>query len=776
MSISSLNEQQKAAVMYNEGPSLVIAGAGSGKTRVLTYKIAYLMEVIGLKPYQIMALTFTNKAAREMKQRIAAMVGEEKSRHLAMGTFHSQFSKILRTESEYLGLPANFTVYDTADSKNLIKTIVKEMQLDDKAYKPSVVLSRISAAKNKMIMPQDYGDANGRSADFMRRIPKVKEIYAEYQQRLRQAGAIDFDDMLCLTNRLFAQHPQVLEKYQNRFQYILVDEYQDTNYAQYLIIKALAAKHRRVCVVGDDSQSIYAFRGADISNILHFQKEYAPAKLFKLEQNYRSTQTLVEAANSLIAHNRGRIPKHVFSENEVGDPIQLIEAYSDHEEASMVAMRINRLVRSMGATYGDVAVLYRVNALSRLLEDAMRNSAIPYVIYGGQSFYQRKEIKDVLAYLRLLVNPADEEAFKRCINYPARGIGETTINKVKEVAHTQQVSLFEVASNPLKYNLPVNAPTAKRLIAFTSSLCEIAADMDKQNAYDVALRVLDMSGIVTMLKTSADVTAESDLQNIDQLLTSIKEYVDKHLEEEGVELGLVSYLSEVVLLTDADTDNKDEANRVTLMTVHAAKGLEFPHVFVVGLEEELFPSCKDVESADEIEEERRLLYVAITRAKQKCFLSYAKSRFRNGKTNYGVPSRFIREIDARYVQSNAKQHNSFDFTRKDESFFSRPTQFSRSIPGMMRKAEIKPTTYAAKTAPVSSSSLGASSLSSPAASNAFMPLQQVSVGQKVLHEKFGIGVVSLVEESASGTRVKVQFEHSGERLLLLKFAKLKIIG
>ncbi|MBR2617867.1 MAG: UvrD-helicase domain-containing protein [Paludibacteraceae bacterium] len=753
MTTSSLNEQQKAAVMYNEGPSLVIAGAGSGKTRVLTYKIAYLMEVVGLKPYQIMALTFTNKAAREMKQRIATMVGEEKARHLAMGTFHSQFVKILRAESSYLDLPSNFTVYDTSDSKSLIKSIVKEMQLDDKTYKPSAVLSRISAAKNKMIMPEAYDDAAGASVDFMRRMPKVKAVYAAYQNRLRQAGAVDFDDMLCLTNRLFAQYPQVLEKYQNRFQYILVDEYQDTNYAQYLIIKALAAKHHRVCVVGDDSQSIYAFRGADISNILHFQKEYAPAKLFKLEQNYRSTQMLVEAANSLIAHNRGRIPKHVFSENAAGEPVQVVEAYSDTEEAHMVAMRIARLTRSTTASYGDIAVLYRINALSRSLEDAMRNQGIPYVIYGGQSFYQRKEIKDVLAYLRLLVNPSDEEAFKRCVNYPARGIGETTINKVKEVSSTQQVSLFEVASNPLAYNLPVNAPTAKRLMAFTESLQHIAANMQQQNAYEVAVQVLNMSGIVNALKASADIAAESDLQNIDQLLGGIKEYVDKQLEEEGQEPTLAAYLTEVALLTDADNDSSDDADKVTLMTVHAAKGLEFPHVFVVGLEEELFPSCKDVESTEGIEEERRLLYVAITRAKEQCFLSYAKSRFRNGKTMYGMPSRFIREIDKRYVQHHAKGVSSFDFSRKDDSFFSRPTFVAqRKMPGLVAK----PSAVSANT-------------------QSFTPLQHVVVGQKVLHEKFGIGVVSLVEESASGTRVKVQFEHSGERLLLLKFAKLKII-
>ena len=644
--ITSLNEAQQAAVMYNEGPSLVIAGAGSGKTRVLTYKIAYLMQVIGLQPYQIIALTFTNKAAREMKERIAQMVGEEKARHLAMGTFHSQFAKILRTESQYIGLPSNFTIYDTTDAKNLIKTIVKEMELDEKVYKPSLVLSRISSAKNKMVMPQDYANSSVGASDFLQRIPKVKEIYATYQRRLVQAGAMDFDDMLCYTNRLFATHPEVLEKYQNRFQYILVDEYQDTNFAQYLIIKALAAKHQRICVVGDDSQSIYAFRGADISNILHFQKEYAHSRLFRLEQNYRSTRMLVQAANSLIEHNHGRIPKKVFSENQVGEPVQLLEAYSDIEEANMVAMRIARMVRNAQASYGNIAILYRINALSRVLEDAMRNQGIPYVIYGGQSFYQRKEIKDVLAYLRLLINPADEEAFKRCVNYPARGLGDTTIGKVKEVANQQQVSMFEVAADPLAYNLPVNQGAARKLVAFTQSILQVASMLETHSAYEVAQKMLEVSGIVTALRATYDIESETTLQNIDALLSGINEYVDKRLEEEGVAPSLAEYLTEVVLITDADTDNRED-EKVTLMTVHAAKGLEFDTVFVVGLEEELFPSCRDVESQDSLEEERRLLYVAITRAKERCFLTYAKSRFRNGKTNYTMPSRFIKEIDGR---------------------------------------------------------------------------------------------------------------------------------
>lgn len=766
MSISQLNESQKAAVMYNEGPSLVIAGAGSGKTRVLTYKITYLLEVVGLKPYQIMALTFTNKAAREIKERIAQMVGPEKAQYLAMGTFHAQFSKLLRTESAHIGLPSNFTVYDTADAKNLIKAIVKEMQLDEKTYKPSVVLSRISSAKNKMVMPQQYDDANGRSLDFMMRIPKVKEIYTEYQRRLKQAGAMDFDDMLCLTNQLFIQHPEVLEKYQNRFQYILVDEYQDTNYAQYLLLKALAAKHRRICVVGDDSQSIYAFRGADISNILYFQKQYPESKLFKLEQNYRSTKYLVEAANSLIAHNKGRIPKKVFSENEIGDPLLLLEAYSDIEEANMVAMRIQSLLRNRQEQRSEMVVLYRINAQSRVLEDAFRSHGIPYKIYGGQSFYQRKIIKDVLAYLRLLVNPADEEAFKRCINFPARGIGDTTINKVKEVANTQQVSLFEVAANPLAFNLSVNQGTARKLVNFTDSIKQIAEGLQDKDAYQITEEMVQFSGIRTMLQATHDIESETDWQNIEELLKGIREYVDKRMEEEGVSPTLAEYLTEVSLLTDADTDTDDGVERVTLMTVHAAKGLEYNTVFVVGLEEDLFPSTRDGETTEGIEEERRLLYVAITRAKKRCYLTYAKSRFRNGKTNYTSPSRFIAEIDTKCLSVRGKQAAAYDFTKKDETFFTRTSYTgNRALPGSIKgglNTMTRVQVTSQPTAPVASA-------------GGFSTVADVSVGQRILHERFGQGTVVHVESSADGKRIRVQFEHSGERLLLLKFAKIKLL-
>ena len=766
MSISQLNESQKAAVMYNEGPSLVIAGAGSGKTRVLTYKITYLLEVVGLKPYQIMALTFTNKAAREMKDRIAQMVGPEKAQYLAMGTFHAQFSKLLRTESAHIGLPSNFTVYDTADAKNLIKAIVKEMQLDEKTYKPSVVLSRISSAKNKMVMPQQYDDAHGRSVDFMMRIPKVKEIYTEYQRRLKQAGAMDFDDMLCLTNQLFIQHPEVLEKYQNRFQYILVDEYQDTNYAQYLLLKALAAKHRRICVVGDDSQSIYAFRGADISNILYFQKQYPESKLFKLEQNYRSTKYLVEAANSLIAHNKGRIPKKVFSENEIGDPLLLLEAYSDIEEANMVAMRIQSLLRNRQEQRSEMVVLYRINAQSRVLEDAFRSHGIPYKIYGGQSFYQRKIIKDVLAYMRLLVNPADEEAFKRCINFPARGIGDTTINKVKDVANTQQVSLFEVAANPLAFNLSVNQGTARKLVNFTDSIKQIAEGLQDKDAYQITEEIVQFSGIRTLLQATHDIESETDWQNIEELLKGIREYVDKRMEEEGVSPTLAEYLTEVSLLTDADTDTDDGVERVTLMTVHAAKGLEYNTVFVVGLEEELFPSTRDGETTEGIEEERRLLYVAITRAKKRCYLTYAKSRFRNGKTNYTSPSRFIAEIDAKCLSVRGKQAAAYDFTKKDESFFTRTSYAgNRALPGSIKgglRNITRPQTVSQPARPMVSE-------------GGFNTVTDVEVGQRILHERFGQGTVVHVESSADGKRIRVQFEHSGERLLLLKFAKIKLL-
>ena len=767
--LENLNTEQLNAVQTTDGPLLVLSGAGTGKTRVLTTRIAYILNLNLASPWQVLALTFTNKAANEMKERLEKMLGEE-AKDIWASTFHSSCVRILRRDGEVLGYTKHFTIYDSDDSKRLIKECQRQLNISDSVISYKAIIGEISRAKDNLITPEEYEKKAAAEKDS--RMLKIASAYKMYQSELKKADAMDFDDMLCLTNQLFMQHPEVLEKYQNRFQYILVDEYQDTNYAQYLLLKALAEKHRRICVVGDDSQSIYAFRGADISNILYFQKQYPESKLFKLEQNYRSTKYLVEAANSLIAHNKGRIPKKVFSENQQGEPLMVSEAYSDMEEANMVAMRVQGLLRSHEETRGEMVVLYRINAQSRVIEDAFRSQGIPYKIYGGQSFYQRKIIKDVLAYMRLLVNPLDEEAFKRCINFPARGIGDTTVNKVKEVANTQQVSLFEVAANPLAYNLSVNQGTARKLVEFTESLGAIATAMEEKDAYQIAEEVIQFSGIMTLLRATSDIESETDLQNIDALLTGIREYVDKRMEEEGVSPTLAEYLTEVSLLTDADTDKDDGVERVTLMTVHAAKGLEYNTVFVVGLEEELFPSTRDGETTEGIEEERRLLYVAITRAKKRCYLFYAKSRFRNGKTNYTMPSRFIAEIDTHCLQVYGKRQNTYDFSKKDDSFFTRSSYTGvRNMPGSIKgglQTQMRPSS-APRPNPVPRP------MANTAAAGGFATVSDVAVGQRILHERFGQGTVIHAEASADGKRIRVQFDHSGERLLLLKFAKIKLI-
>lgn len=771
--------------MYNEGPSLVVAGAGSGKTRVLTYKVAYLIS-LGLKPYNILAITFTNKAAREMKARIASMIDEDTARRLSMGTFHSIFVRILRTEAEAAGLNKDFTIDDADDSKKLIKDIVKEMKLDEKTYKAATVAGRISKAKNALITAAEYASSKMRSNDQASRMPEVYRIYEEYTRRLKSSNAIDFDDMLLITQRLFSSHPEVLEKYQNRFLFILVDEYQDTNFAQYVIIKQLAEKHHRVCVVGDDAQSIYAFRGANIENILQFTRNYPEAKVFKLEQNYRSTQNIVSAANSLIDKNLHQIKKTVFSENEVGDKVEVVETASDREEASMVCSKLKMLKNRIGGDWNDSAVLYRVNSQSRVIEEAMLKSNIPYVIYGGHSFYQRAEIKDVIAYLKLVVNEADEVSLNRVINKPARGIGNTTVARVAELAHTLGVPVFSVVESPLQYNLDVNAGTAKKLTAFAQMIREFQAVRREKDAYETADYVVKQSGILTALDAESKEELESKKENVFELLSGVKQFVEEEREEGRENADLLDYLNNIALLTDADADGTEaDASRVRLMTIHAAKGLEFKNVFVVGLEEGLFPGSAAMTDNTELEEERRLLYVAITRAMRYCVLSYAGSRFHNGKMEYFSKSRFIGDIDHKYLNIKSSGfRSSFDFSRQDESFFSRFRQSSQPQQSTYRQpSQFQSRQYSVPKPASTSTSSPFSGLTrvSQAVANNTPPQSNVSSGAlrpgvKIQHEKFGTGRVAEVSGTGTDTRVTIDFEYVGRKVLLLKYAKITIIG
>lgn len=636
--INELNESQRAAVLYNDGPSLVIAGAGSGKTRVLTYKIAWLLEN-GYQPWNILALTFTNKAAREMKARIARQVGPERARWLWMGTFHSLFLRILHTEADVLGFTHQFTIYDTADSKSLIRSIVKEMQLNEKTYKPGLIQSRISNAKNHLVSPADY--ARSKEAyeyDCAAQVPALRDVYRRYWERCRQADAMDFDDLLFYTFLLFRDHPDVLARYQEQFRYILVDEYQDTNVAQHSIVLQLAKNHQHVCVVGDDAQSIYSFRGADIDNILYFTKTFPGTRVFKLEQNYRSTQTIVSAANSLISKNQRQIHKDVFSEKDPGEPIGVLQAYSDVEEGEMVVNKIAALRRQSGYGYADFAVLYRTNAQSRIFEEALRKRNMPYRIYGGLSFYQRKEIKDVIAYFRLVANPNDEEAFKRIINYPARGIGDTTVGKIVAAATVNNVSLWTVLCEPLAYGLNFNKGTAGKLQGFRDLIASFMDDLERKNASELGEDIVRQAGIINDVCQDNSPENLSRKENIEELMNGMRDFCAERLEEGNEHIALGDFLSEVSLLTDQDSDKDDDGEKITLMTVHSAKGLEFRNVFVVGMEENLFPSAMTVDSPRALEEERRLFYVAITRAEEHCFLSYAKTRMRYGKTEFGSPA------------------------------------------------------------------------------------------------------------------------------------------
>ena len=761
--LNELNEGQRAAVMYNDGPSLVIAGAGSGKTRVLTYKIAWLLEN-GYQPWNILALTFTNKAAREMKERIARQVGEGRARRLWMGTFHSIFLRILHAEAGRLGFSPQFTIYDAADSKNLLRGIIKEMGLDEKVYKPGTVQARISNAKNHLVAPAAYAaNREAYKGDCAMKMPALGDIYRRYWDRCRQADAMDFDDLLMYTYLLFRDHAEVLARYQEQFRYILVDEYQDTNFAQHSIVLQLAQSGRHVCVVGDDAQSIYSFRGADIDNILCFTKVYPEAKVFKLEQNYRSTQTIVSAANSLIEKNQWQIRKEVFSEKEKGDPIGVFQAYSDVEEGDIVANKISELRRRGHYAWADFAVLYRTNAQSRIFEEALRKRGIPYRIYGGTSFYQRKEIKDVIAYFRLVLNPNDEEAFKRIINYPARGIGNTTLGKIIAAASGHNASLWTVLCEPLAYGLEFNKGTTTKLQGFKELIAGFQESLPHKNAYEAGMEIIRASGIAQDITQDNSPENLSRKENVDELLNGMSDFCSQRLEEGDDRITLGDFLAEVSLLTDQDSDQDSDNDKATLMTVHSAKGLEFKNVFVVGLEEGLFPSEMSGYSPRGLEEERRLFYVAITRAEEHCFLSYAKNRFRYGKMEFCRPSRFLQDIDTRFLQ-----------LPQDVLARHRVDEAAQSFRNSVRPMNPSPADAQRPLRRIEPSSPGSSS-GSKAPTGASASGHRLHAGQLIEHERFGIGEVLRVEGEGDNAKATIRFRNAGEKQLLLRFARFKVI-
>lgn len=780
--INELNDSQRAAVLYNEGPSLVIAGAGSGKTRVLTYKIAWLLEN-GYQPWNILALTFTNKAAREMKERIAKQVGTERARYLWMGTFHSLFLRILHAEASHLGFTSQFTIYDTTDSKSLIRSIIKEMQLDEKNYKPGMIQARISNAKNHLVSPSDYArDKEAYDGDCMAKVPALRDIYRRYWERCRQADAMDFDDLLFYTFLLFRDHPDVLARYQEQFRYILVDEYQDTNVAQHSIVMQLAKNHQHVCVVGDDAQSIYSFRGADIDNILYFTKAYPGTRVFKLEQNYRSTQSIVSAANSLISKNMRQIHKEVYSKKDQGDPISVFQAYSDVEEGEIVINKIAELRRTQGYGYADFAVLYRTNAQSRIFEEAMRKRNMPYRIYGGLSFYQRKEIKDVIAYFRLVVNPNDEEAFKRIINYPARGIGDTTVGKIIAAATDNKVSLWTVLCEPLSYALNFNKGTVSKLQKFRDLINDLIKDLTQKNASELGEDIIRNSGIINDVCQDNSPENLSRKENIEELMNGMRDFCAERQEEGNEHISLSDFLSEVSLLTDQDSDKDSNDEKITLMTVHSAKGLEFRNVFVVGMEENLFPSSMAGDSPRALEEERRLFYVAITRAEEHCYLSYAKTRMRYGKTEFGSPSRFLYDIDTNYLRlpqnlllERQINNRGGDFRSSSNNAFqpsARPVgsssaaSFSGETPMASRKRLI------GSSMPRNLRRVDPIQPSSPSSGS---PTALLHEGQFIEHERFGRGEVLKVEGVGDNAKATIRFQHAGDKQLLLRFARFKVI-
>ena len=780
--IEELNEGQRNAVLYNDGPSLVIAGAGSGKTRVLTYKIAYLLEN-GYQPWNILALTFTNKAAREMKERIARQMGPERARHLWMGTFHSMFLRILHVEAGHIGFTSQFTIYDTADSKSLIRSIIKEMGLDEKVYKPGMVQARISNAKNHLVSPAGY--ANNKEAyegDRAAKVPALRDIYQRYWERGRQADAMDFDDLLFYTFLLFRDHPEVLARYQEQFRYILVDEYQDTNFAQHSIVLQLAKNHQHVCVVGDDAQSIYSFRGADIDNILYFTKVYPDTKVFKLEQNYRSTQTIVRAANSLIEKNQWQIRKEVFSEKEKGEAIGVYQAYSDVEEGDIVVNKIAELRREKRYAYSDFAILYRTNAQSRIFEEAMRKRSMPYRIYGGLSFYQRKEIKDVIAYFRLIVNPNDEEAFKRIINYPARGIGDTTVGKIIAAATGHNVSLWTVLCEPLAYGLNFNKGTVGKLQAFRELISAFITDAAEKNAYEIGADIIRQSGIINDVCQDNSPENLSRKENIEELVNGMSDFCAQRQEEGNPNVLLGDFLSEVSLLTDQDSDKDGDDEKITLMTVHSAKGLEFKNVFVVGMEENLFPSSMVGDSPRALEEERRLFYVAITRAEEHCFLSYAKTRFRYGKMEFGSPSRFLKDIDVRFLRLpqdagmfRRVEEEATVFRRENARGFA-PDKEDAPYGGKERVSVRPKQQIIAPTVPRNLKRVAPSANTASTSPSAGASANRVQQGQLIEHERFGLGEVLKVEGEGDNAKATIRFKNAGDKQLLLRFARFKVIG
>ena len=826
--LSQLNESQRIAVEYCDGASLVIAGAGSGKTRVLTYKIAYLLEqgksgIVNsrqqdgilqqetIRPWNILALTFTNKAAREMKERIGRLVGEEEARYLQMGTFHSVFARILRAEAEHIGFNSNFTIYDQTDARSLVKTIIKEMGLDDKVYKPASVADRISMAKNHLLLPQAYAQSAWARDDAQQKRPQVTNIYIRYAERCRQANAMDFDDLLVQTWLLFQNHEDIRRKYVEKFHFVLVDEYQDTNFAQQAIVYQLTKERQKVCVVGDDAQSIYSFRGANIDNILNFQSQYNDTKLFKLEQNYRSTQLIVQAANSLIKRNERQIPKNVFSKNEHGERLQLKPAYSDKEEAMIVCQDIKRIRRQDHCDWCDFAILYRTNSQSRSFEEHMRKENIPYRIYGGLSFYQRKEIKDVIAYFRLIANPDDEEAFKRIINYPARGIGDTTVAKIIQTAQAYGVSLWQVIKNPMLFPMDVSKGTMTKIQAFRELIEGWIGRVNSEDAYTLGHDIIMNSGISKDIYSGRNPEDISRQENLEEFLSGMQDFVESRKEEDmGDQVYLPDFLQEVALLTDLDSDTGDENDKVTLMTIHSAKGLEFPTVFVVGLEENIFPSPMCTNSMRELEEERRLLYVAITRAEKHCILTCAQNRFRYGRMEYDTPSRFIRDIDPELLEVQSESGGgkpsyggssyggsyggSYGSSRSPE-WMQNPRPVATQF-----KADPKPRAVAPRQPekPVDPFGEGFKRLYqqqsgrplTPPGGNfksvnrAVPPRPMASAstagdlheGSTIEHQRFGIGKVVKIEGTGENTKATVEFRNAGTKQLLLKFAKFNIIG
>ncbi|MBQ8564520.1 MAG: UvrD-helicase domain-containing protein [Bacteroidaceae bacterium] len=769
--LQNLNSAQRDAVLYTDGPQLVIAGAGSGKTRVLTYKIAYLLSQ-GYEPWRILALTFTIKAANEMKERIARLVGREVAARLWMGTFHSIFSRILHANAERLNFRSDFTIYDTADSRSLLKTIIKEMQLDDKIYKPATVQSIISNAKNALITPSLYStNAELLEMDRKQKRPMMHNIYRTYWERCFRAGAMDFDDLLLYTNILFRDHPDVAQKYRDLFRYVLVDEYQDTNFSQHLIVNQLCREHGRLCVVGDDAQSIYSFRGANIGNILNLKNEYKGLQINKLEQNYRSTQNIVDAANSLISKNKEQIRKRVFSEKERGSKVAVFASYSDFEEGYLVANRIKEMHLLNSTPYNDFAILYRTNAQSRVLEEALRKRNMPYRIYGGLSFYQRKEIKDAVAYMRLTINPNDEEAFKRVVNYPARGIGETTVGKILACAQLHNVGVWSVLSDPTEYNLQINSGTRTKLAAFRDLIQGFSDSAGEKSIYDLVEHILQRSGIIADIYTSDTPENISRQENIQELLGGVMEFYSLRQEEGNEAVTLSDFLAEISLITDQDKGDEQDDDKVTLMTIHSAKGLEFRNVFITGLEEDLFPSAMCVESLQQIEEERRLLYVAITRAQENCILTYAHTRFRNGKTNTCRPSRFLKDLDTQYV--NMPDEAPVSTTKSpyaDAPWRSQYTSFERSFKAPTKPSTLKPIENSRRIVtaeqPVAPTQQRDSVMSGAGT---------LRVSARIRHERFGLGTVEAIEGVGDNCKISVAFDNVGRKQLLLKFAKFTIL-